>query len=200
MLREHERNCGLGMDALVTVCSWNTNGIMVWAWMFWSSYALGTRSSLWFGHDALVIVCSGGGSTWWQRASPAHRPWSLTSFKEILLEPPNAGSTRLHPTKNKYLLEITVALWPCLGTSTISKLRSPNSQSQNHAAVICPSCPSTCVHKFNIFKDKLCAIQPMKIVTYKNIQHRYHANSSSHTRASVAFIFPQDANGFFQCV
>ena len=39
MLLEHERNYGLGMDALVTVCSWNTNGIMVWAWMLWSPYA-----------------------------------------------------------------------------------------------------------------------------------------------------------------
>ncbi len=29
MLLEHERNYGLGMDALVSVCSWNTNGIMV---------------------------------------------------------------------------------------------------------------------------------------------------------------------------
>ena len=28
------------MDALVIVCSWNTNGIMLWAWMLWSSYAL----------------------------------------------------------------------------------------------------------------------------------------------------------------
>ena len=54
MLLEHERNCGLGMDALVTVCSWNTNGIMVWAWMLWSPYALGTRAELWFGHG-----CSG---------------------------------------------------------------------------------------------------------------------------------------------
>ena len=77
MLLEHERNYGLGMDALVTVCSWNTNGIMVWAWMLWSAYALGTRTELWFGHgcsgqrmllehernyglgmDALVSVCS----------------------------------------------------------------------------------------------------------------------------------------------
>ena len=73
MLLEHERNYGLGMDALVTVCSWNTNGIMVWAWMLWSpyalgtrtgfmvcawmlwsEYALGTRTELWFGHG-----CSG---------------------------------------------------------------------------------------------------------------------------------------------
>ena len=54
MLLEHERNYDLGMDALVTVCSWNTNRIMVWAWMLWSRYALGTRTGLWFGHG-----CSG---------------------------------------------------------------------------------------------------------------------------------------------
>ena len=60
MLLEHERDYGLGMDALVSV------------------YALGTRTKLWFGHgcsgqrmllehernyglgmDALVTVCSG---------------------------------------------------------------------------------------------------------------------------------------------
>ena len=35
MLLEHERCYGLGMDALVSVCSWNTNVIMVWAWMLW---------------------------------------------------------------------------------------------------------------------------------------------------------------------
>ena len=40
---EHERNYGLGMDALVAVCSWNTNGIMVWG----------------CGMDALVAECSG---------------------------------------------------------------------------------------------------------------------------------------------
>ena len=94
---EHERDYGLGMDALVSVCSWNTKGIMVyerkyglgmdalvsalikkrtelwfghgcsgrrtrqntneiivWAWMLWSAYALGTRRELWFGHG-----CSG---------------------------------------------------------------------------------------------------------------------------------------------
>ena len=77
MLLEHERNYGLGMDALVSVCSWNTKGIMVWAWMLWSAYALGTRTELWLGHgcsgermllehegnyglgmEALVSVCS----------------------------------------------------------------------------------------------------------------------------------------------
>ena len=50
MLLEQERDYGLGMDALVSACSWNTNGIMVWAWMLWSPYALGTRTELWFGH------------------------------------------------------------------------------------------------------------------------------------------------------
>ena len=32
-LLEHDRFYGLGMDALVTVCSWNTIVIMVWAWI-----------------------------------------------------------------------------------------------------------------------------------------------------------------------
>ena len=50
MLLEHERYYALGMDALVIDCSWNTSGIMVWAWMLWSPYALGTRTELWFGH------------------------------------------------------------------------------------------------------------------------------------------------------
>ena len=54
MLLEHERNYGLGMDALVTVCSWNRNRIMVSAWMLWRPYALGTRTELWFVHG-----CSG---------------------------------------------------------------------------------------------------------------------------------------------
>ena len=43
MLLEHERDYGLGMDAMVTVCSWNTNEIMV-------DYGLGM--------DAMVTVCS----------------------------------------------------------------------------------------------------------------------------------------------
>ena len=78
MLLEHEQKYGLGMDALVSGCSLNTNEIMVSAWMLWSSYALGARTELWFGHgcsghrmlweherdyglgmDALVSVCSG---------------------------------------------------------------------------------------------------------------------------------------------
>ena len=53
MLWAHERYYGLGMDALVSVCSGHTNVIMVWAWMVWSAYALGTRTLLWFGHGCL---------------------------------------------------------------------------------------------------------------------------------------------------
>ena len=63
MLLEHERNYALvtvcswntngievlGMDALVTVCSWNTNGNTLWALR-----ALGTRTELWFGHGCSV--------------------------------------------------------------------------------------------------------------------------------------------------
>ena len=50
MLSEHEHYYGLSMDALVSVCPRNTNAIMVWAWMLWSAYALGTRTLLWFEH------------------------------------------------------------------------------------------------------------------------------------------------------
>ena len=41
MLLEHERYYVFGMDALVSACSWNTNGIMFWAWMLrlWSAVA-----------------------------------------------------------------------------------------------------------------------------------------------------------------
>ena len=89
MLLERERNYGLAMDALVSVCSWNNNGIMVWAWMHWLAYALGTPTELWFGHgcsgermllarkryglamDALVSVCS------WNANGIMAWPWML---------------------------------------------------------------------------------------------------------------------------
>ena len=72
MILQHKRNYGLGMDAVVTVCSWNTNGIMIWAWMLRSLYAIETQTKWSFGHgmllqdgrnyglgmDALVTACS----------------------------------------------------------------------------------------------------------------------------------------------
>ena len=92
MLLEQERDCGLGMDALVTICSWNRNEIMVWAWMLWSPYALGTGTRLWFGHgcsghhmlleqerdyglgmDALVTICS------WNKNEIMVWAWTLWS-------------------------------------------------------------------------------------------------------------------------
>ena len=43
-----EKYADLGMDVKVTICSWNTKEIRVWAWMQWEPYALGTRRQLWF--------------------------------------------------------------------------------------------------------------------------------------------------------
>ena len=95
MLSEHERYYGLRMDALVSVCSRNTNVIMVCAWMPWSAYALGTRMLSWFGHgcfgqrmhsaheryyglgmDALVSVCSWNMNMVW-----AWMPWSAYALR-----------------------------------------------------------------------------------------------------------------------
>ena len=89
---------GLGMDALVSVCSWNTSGIMIWAWMLWSAYALGTRTELWFGHgcsgqrmllehernyalglDALVSVCS------WNTSGASPGTWRTRSQTPSIL-------------------------------------------------------------------------------------------------------------------
>ena len=71
MLLEHERNYGLGMDAAVIVCSWNTNGIMVWAWMLRWAYALETRTELWFGNGCCgehMLLNTNGIMVW---ASPS---------------------------------------------------------------------------------------------------------------------------------
>ena len=46
-----------GMDALVNVCSWDMDAIMVWAWMHCQPFALGTRTLFWLGHG-----CTGPGN------------------------------------------------------------------------------------------------------------------------------------------
>ena len=46
LLQFLEQRC----DALMTVCFWSTNVIMVWAWMLSSPCALGTRTAVWLGH------------------------------------------------------------------------------------------------------------------------------------------------------
>ena len=55
---KHERNYGLGMDAPVTVCSWNMNGIMVLVWRLFLSHLLKDERNYGLGMDALVTVCS----------------------------------------------------------------------------------------------------------------------------------------------
>ena len=57
MLLEHERDYDFGMDALVTVCSWNTNGIMILA-CSGNRMLLEHERDYDFGMDALVTVCS----------------------------------------------------------------------------------------------------------------------------------------------
>ena len=56
----------LAKDALVSVCSWNTNVIRVWAWMLWRAYAPGTRTLSGFGHGCSgerMLLEHGGGCT-----------------------------------------------------------------------------------------------------------------------------------------
>ena len=58
MLLEHERDYDLGMDALVTVCSWNTNGIMVRHGCSGQRMLLEHERNYGLGMDALVSGCS----------------------------------------------------------------------------------------------------------------------------------------------
>ena len=58
MLLEHDWNYGLGMDALVSGCFWNTSGIMDLAWMLWSLHALEHDWNYGLGMDALVTACT----------------------------------------------------------------------------------------------------------------------------------------------
>ena len=57
MLLEHERYYGLGMGAVVTVCSWNTNVPTVWHGCS-GHRVLSEHERNWgLGMDALVTVC-----------------------------------------------------------------------------------------------------------------------------------------------
>ena len=60
-LFEHERyyeNCyGLCMDALMTVCSWNTTVIMVWAWISNDRMLLEHERCYVLSMDVLMTVC-----------------------------------------------------------------------------------------------------------------------------------------------
>ena len=74
MLVDHERHYGLGMDALVTMCSWTTNVIMVWEWMHWSPCARGPRTLLWFSAWMHWSPCARGpqASLWFGHGCTGH--------------------------------------------------------------------------------------------------------------------------------
>ena len=58
MVLENERYFASGIDALVSVCSWNTNRILVWAWMHWLPMLSEHERNYGLGMDVLVIACS----------------------------------------------------------------------------------------------------------------------------------------------
>ena len=147
MLLEHRHYYGLGMDALVIVCSWNTNIIMVWAWMLWSSYALGTRILLWFGHG-----CSGhhmlcgraphGGNAFPLRTDPGASPASKKSCWNYRTQGPRGcvppktslGSMKIHGHSYACYFESARSLlaWPkfCIHASTVPQLSELSASSK----------------------------------------------------------------------
>ena len=132
MLSAHERYYGLGMDALVSVCSWNTNAIMVWAWMLWSAYALGTRTLLWFGHgcfgqrmlseheryyglgmDALVSVCSRNTKVIMVWAWMLWSPYALETRTELRFGHGCSGQRMLSEYERYYGLRMDALVSVC---------------------------------------------------------------------------------------
>ena len=126
MLLEHEGSSGLGMKSLMTVCSQNTNGIIVWAWMLWSAHALPTQTELWFGHgcsghrmlsehernyglgmNALVSVCSfnTNGIMLWA--------WMLWSPYMLLEHQQNYGHCMLFQHERNYYVSIDALVIVC---------------------------------------------------------------------------------------
>ena len=51
-------------NSLVIVCSSNTNGIMVGAWMLWPSHSSQDERKYGLGMDALVIALMNGSTVW----------------------------------------------------------------------------------------------------------------------------------------
>ena len=128
MLSKHERNYGLGTDALVPVCSCNTNGIMVWAWMHWCPYALETRTELWFGHG-----CTGN-----RMLSKHERNYGLGTDALVPVCSRNTNGimvwARLHWCP--YALETRTELWfghACTGRSIVSMF---SGKVENHEEVL----------------------------------------------------------------
>ena len=103
MLSKHERNYGLGMDALVTVCPPNTNGIMVWACVQWSPYGLETRMELWFGH----------GCTGHRMLSTHERNYGLGMYAVVTVWSRNTNGIMVWACMHwsPYALETRTELW-----------------------------------------------------------------------------------------
>ena len=135
MLSKHERCYGLGMDAPVTVCSRNTNVIMVWAWMLQLSCALETRTLLWFGHGcssyrvlskheryyglgmgAPVIVCSRNTNVIMVSVSYAHPACSAVIMTRCLapVDASTSGArSKWPPVSAGFSRALHMALEPC---------------------------------------------------------------------------------------
>ena len=135
MLLQHERNYALGMDASIDVCSWNTNGIMLWAWMLRSTYALGTRTELCFGHgcsghrmlwehericalgmDALGTVCSGNTNGYMLWAWMLWSPYALRTRTDICFGHGCSARHMLLEHERIYALGMDALITYALGT------------------------------------------------------------------------------------
>ena len=100
---QHERDCGLSMDALVTILSWNRNGRV--GWMLQSPYSLGTRTEIWFGHG-----CSS------HRILLKHKRTSATlrSVQKNRQQMPS----RTQSEKKRRMKKSSHKKWICKGTTT----------------------------------------------------------------------------------
>ena len=90
MLLQDERYYALGMDALAAVCSWNTNGIMVWACMHWLPYAFGTQTEVWCGHGCCghrMFLKHEQNSHCTSRKRPAYPHLGFVPWQNILRAP-----------------------------------------------------------------------------------------------------------------
>ena len=96
---------------------------MVWAWMLWSAYALGTRTRLWFGHG-----CSGQRMLWEQERDYVPKDRRCVSSGvtrgRVTMNKPQISRRPLVPTKKSPLVE---AQSP--GGTALSRLRCPGKPS-----------------------------------------------------------------------
>ena len=113
MLPEHKRNYDLGLEALVTVCSWNTNGVMVWAWKLWSPYAFGTRREIWLGMHALATACSWNANGTMVWAWMLWSPYALGTRMELWFGHECSGHCMLSEHERNYGLGMDALVTVC---------------------------------------------------------------------------------------